>query len=502
MKHVLLFLFILGCLTFNTKAQLHSQINSSYVQPFLSHHNELFNESGYILNTNSTYQTNDNQHSPNHSIHKKSTSAVIYKPSLAVLNFGETHISFIYDTQGNILVQTEEKFVNGTLNEGYKHTYTYNSLGNKLTYVYYSYINGVWVNSFRITYSYDIYEHLLSELLDYEINGVWHNQELYTYTYDSFGNNLSKIQQKWINDTWENLNHYTYTYNSLGNELTQLHEVWNNNTWVNSSRFTCTYDGSGNKLTQLREVWYGYWAGNSLVTNTYNNFGNPLTSLTQTMGAFDWQNYILLTYNYSSPQNTILTQRWNVDWQNVELLTTSFDTNGNLINEVTKAWYMETWTDYLRTLYTTYNADGNCTEAKAERWLDNTWQANNAVFTMHYNNNSSSLEVIGKIISVQYISLTDVNNDKKNPTSFLLSQNYPNPFNPSTTIKYSIPASNVVSLKVYDILGKEVANLVNEYKNSGTYEIEFNAANLSSGTYFYQLKAGEFTQTKKSVLLK
>ncbi|MFH0735697.1 MAG: T9SS type A sorting domain-containing protein [bacterium] len=81
-------------------------------------------------------------------------------------------------------------------------------------------------------------------------------------------------------------------------------------------------------------------------------------------------------------------------------------------------------------------------------------------------------------------------------------QNYPNPFNPSTTIKYSIPHSNIVTLKVYDVLGKEVANLVNEYKNAGSYEVNFDGSKLSSGTYFYQLKAGQFTETKKLLLLK
>lgn len=85
---------------------------------------------------------------------------------------------------------------------------------------------------------------------------------------------------------------------------------------------------------------------------------------------------------------------------------------------------------------------------------------------------------------------------------FHLYQNYPNPFNPLTKIKYSIPQSSLVILKVYDILGNEIATLVNEEKSSGSYTIEFNAGELSSGIYFYQLKAGDFISTKKLVLLK
>jgi photosystem II stability/assembly factor-like uncharacterized protein len=88
------------------------------------------------------------------------------------------------------------------------------------------------------------------------------------------------------------------------------------------------------------------------------------------------------------------------------------------------------------------------------------------------------------------------------PEQFALEQNYPNPFNPSTTIRYSIPTSEFVTLKVYDVLGNEVATLVNEEKPAGSYEVNFNAAELSSGIYFYTLQSGSFTQTKKLILMK
>jgi hypothetical protein len=86
--------------------------------------------------------------------------------------------------------------------------------------------------------------------------------------------------------------------------------------------------------------------------------------------------------------------------------------------------------------------------------------------------------------------------------SYDLSQNYPNPFNPVTTIKYQIPKSGVVTLKVYDILGKEVANLVNEYKDEGKYNINFDASKLASGVYIYQIKANDYISSKKMMLLK
>ena len=88
------------------------------------------------------------------------------------------------------------------------------------------------------------------------------------------------------------------------------------------------------------------------------------------------------------------------------------------------------------------------------------------------------------------------------PLTFSLQQNFPNPFNPATTIKYSIPKNSYITLKIYDVLGGEVKTLIKEEKSAGTYELNWNAANLPSGVYFYQLKADEYTAVKKMILLK
>ena len=103
----------------------------------------------------------------------------------------------------------------------------------------------------------------------------------------------------------------------------------------------------------------------------------------------------------------------------------------------------------------------------------------------------------------EYDSSVNVDGDKTSqPTEYVLYQNYPNPFNPSTTISYFISASSFVTLKLYDVLGNEIKNLVNEEKTAGNYELEFNAANLPSGIYFYRLQSANFVETKKMILLR
>lgn len=106
-----------------------------------------------------------------------------------------------------------------------------------------------------------------------------------------------------------------------------------------------------------------------------------------------------------------------------------------------------------------------------------------------------------KIINVTQQILAGIEN-KINILTYSLKQNYPNPFNPSTTIKYSVQKESFVSIKVYDISGKEITTLVNKEKPAGNYKVEFNAANLPSGVYICRLQAGSFLETRKMILLK
>lgn len=107
----------------------------------------------------------------------------------------------------------------------------------------------------------------------------------------------------------------------------------------------------------------------------------------------------------------------------------------------------------------------------------------------------------GAVLKTQQI-VVGVNDRPGLPTACTLSQNFPNPFNPATNITFAIPTANNTSLKIYDVLGQEVAIIVNEQKDAGTYTVPFNASHLPSGVYFYQLRSGNFVETKKMLLLK
>ncbi len=116
------------------------------------------------------------------------------------------------------------------------------------------------------------------------------------------------------------------------------------------------------------------------------------------------------------------------------------------------------------------------------------------------NNNWPSFYIPGLITKLE--DIVDVEEEFTLPEEIALTQNYPNPFNPSTTIKFSFPSSGYATLKIYNAIGEEVTVLLDKELNIGTYELEWNAAGLPSGMYFYQLKTEGFVETKKMILLK
>jgi hypothetical protein len=108
----------------------------------------------------------------------------------------------------------------------------------------------------------------------------------------------------------------------------------------------------------------------------------------------------------------------------------------------------------------------------------------------------------GTVVKLNGTPVAVNNNNNEVPNVYRLEQNYPNPFNPTTTIRFSIPKEGNVELRVYDLLGREIAVLVNEFKPIGSYSVDFDASAIASGVYFYSLKSADFAGTKKMALIK
>ena len=153
----------------------------------------------------------------------------------------------------------------------------------------------------------------------------------------------------------------------------------------------------------------------------------------------------------------------------------------------------------------------------AVEYMGDDYKAVTLSFPLYYMNDEQARAFISKVLEERFGELTDVDETAAVPHSFELSQNYPNPFNPTTTIEYSVPvkvnsekfiraklseSGSTVNLRVYDVLGREVATLVDGYKTAGSYKVKFDASGLTSGIYFYNLRAGNYADSKKMILLK
>ncbi len=192
----------------------------------------------------------------------------------------------------------------------------------------------------------------------------------------------------------------------------------------------------------------------------------------------------------------------------VELVSFTASANGN---NVTLNWGTATETNnrgfeiYRQSAENKSNGDGGRWEkAGYVQGFGTTTEPHSYTFTDNIQDRQSSLSYRLKQIdfdgSYEYSKAVEVNINT--PDKFLLEQNYPNPFNPATSISYSVPKDGFVHLVVYNVLGQKVTELVNENVRAGSHQVTFNAANLSSGVYYYRIEAGGFTATRKMILLR
>lgn len=442
---------------------------------------------------------------------------------------------YSYYKNGKINVRLYQRLSNIQWVNAYRDSFIYNEFSNLTSEERDYWVNNLWSAHYKMTSVYDVNGNLLSELREYIENNLWTNDYRITYTYDSFGNQLSILLENWLNNQWVNYSRTQSSYNTDGDQILSLYELWTHSLWVNKYQFSSTYDAHRNQLTYSRESWADTtWMNDFRFSYTYDTEGNQLTYLYE-QGLFDqWKFIWRYTSEYDSNRNKLsyLYEKYlNNQWVLISSDNYTYDASGNMTLKTQEGWQNNQWTIYSTYNYT-YDANGNLlldlqenfnegqlvssyrhsykyfqnklwNEGVYDIWQDSKWIPQNTTFDL-FKNMGSNYSYNGCIISLSYnIFVTKVRNDEViMPKKYSLSQNFPNPFNPTTTIAYHLPVNSYTTLRVYDVLGKEVKTLVDEQKMSGNHKIEFDAKNISSGVYFYTLHTKEFTQTKKLILIK
>jgi len=395
--------------------------------------------------------------------------------------------NYSFDYESNTESHRVQRWENGEWKLVGMSTRTYDSNGNEIQYLFFSdYPDGIWKPDFRVTISY-YFDRVFSCILDeiyYE--GSWRNLRRTTQAIDDkIHRTTGLIDEIWANDKWnivENSMHYDY--DALADTTVIVTKIWKDNNWINHGleKYVANSD-NGNK-TSIQYKWHE------------NNWDLDLK----------WN----LIYKHNGTEVVFISESWsNNQCDSISKRTHLYDLNGAILASNEELYKNGQWSNKLKENYS-YDDNGSVVKFESRVWNGSVWLPENSVFGLEYIHNG----FWGSDVTLQYKSYDQLVGIKESkfPSGFELHQNYPNPFNPVTTIQYSIPGNvetlQATSLRVYDILGREVAVLVNQKLAAGNYEVKFDASHteqgrsMASGVYLYKLQSGSFIQTKKFVLMK
>ena len=255
---------------------------------------------------------------------------------------------------------------------------------------------------------------------------------------------------------------------------------------MNDSKYSYTYDGNNNQTERLDQVWDGFnWVNNKKYSHTYDDNSNLTEWFYHSWIDFNWVNNYKVSYTYDNNNN--LTEWFGQTWDGSNLInswkySSTYDDNNNQTERLDQVWDGSNWVNNWKYSYT-YDDNNNLIELIEQDWDGANWV-----------NSWREIRSYSPMTTIKYYVNT-IN-------AYYLSDNYPNPFNPSTTIEFTLPKTEFTTLKIFNILGKEVSTLVSNKLNPGNHTYKFDGKNLASGVYYYQLIAGDYRQVKKMILIK
>jgi hypothetical protein len=340
----------------------------------------------------------------------------------------------------------------------------------------------------------------------YFVDGSWMLDDRILLTYNEQGQILeNKMQSLQYDSVWIDYWRNSYEYNEANKLTSTVIQTYIDGEWENASRTLVTYPNDfEERLVQYFNL--GEWIDRTLFYNYISNNGNIDSTFIFQRGDTTWNNYLrwYRHYNEFNKWDYVIAQQWfSSTWTNQASMEGVYDGNGN----ITKMNYYD-WSNQFEELKSrliySYDNEGNLIEVFNEfKTVDGWFPAQMDPILINVTEDYAEGYLFNRV-KLYYSPINSVKNDRVY-TDFTLSQNYPNPFNPTTTIKFTVAnvgTTHELSLRVYDILGREIQTLLNKPMQLGSYEVEFNGSNLTSGVYFYVLETGGNRLTKKMLLVK
>jgi hypothetical protein len=336
----------------------------------------------------------------------------------------------------------------------------------------------------------------------------WDTTSRVTSRYDSAGRILEVVTETLEEGSWDTTR-ALYFYASTGYLIETLHQGWTGSTWSNFRRYLFTYDPAGNLVRQLWQNYSTAWDEDEEVLIYYDSTGFMTEYIWRQYGPSGWANagrytqapdsngYIGTAYYYyptdsswTYGETTHFSRKTDgelleVVWENsggfVRREGYTYDAN-DLLTEIVQQTWAGVWEDLFRFVYS-YDAQMNLSRRLQQEWGGVGW-----------------LDSHDQLYEWSFLTTPVEAGDL--PAGFALAANYPNPFNPGTTIDYSLSHPEMVTVKIYDALGREIAILVDQREAGGPHSVSWDARGYPSGVYYYRIVAGDFIRTRRMILLK
>jgi hypothetical protein len=406
-----------------------------------------------------------------------------------------------YDAHGNLM---SYQFRQPSSDENWKYEYFYDESDQNIQILYYFFINGKF--EFVRKWEYDYNSSYYSVINKYFIweNGDWvidiissqiidENEEIIEEKFEVYNDNeiqdtylhirkylnnhiLSSRSYKLIENLQDLYRKSDYFYDQNNNLVLSIHEKYENSIMVDGSKFTNEYNSNNQNILSKYEKWNGSeWKTQYITTQKYNEYQNEI---------------IYSSENYNYEDNSIeiyeVFSFYDLQQNQIEISNRSF-INGTIIRG-DKAKFG-------------YDSQNRIISAR-----NFTWENNEFILTDGGNYKIPYYYTFDFLYSEAYVYYEDsepiVRSDQQIKANYSISQNYPNPFNPNTTISFSNTKQTNISINLYNSLGQKIKTLENKEYLVGTHYLEVSSSGLASGTYFYQLEADGYAESKKMIILK
>lgn len=370
-----------------------------------------------------------------------------------------------------------------------------------------------WKNQNQYIFSYDSNNNLSEWIFQYFINEVWENESKTVNEYNSIQQLIHSFGYYRLDD-WILNYRITNTYDSLNNQIQSLKELWRNNDWVNFNRWIREYNRNQLIVQTSQRFEDSIWQNQFRYSYLYDSYGNNIEYMVEGWYWNNWEKISKYTFSYNSNNNWIenVIYIWSTEWKPYHKYERSYE-NENLVEEIEYYWSDSTntfeytfkkdflydqsllreeyWNYYSDSLSSwinfimfnsNYNSYNYLDERKKYYWLDSTYKINSR--ELFYYDSPNNIE--DEILVADKI-LIDV---------------YPNPFNSSFKLRLNIKTPQKVTVYLYDILGRRIKSLIDNFIFDDVSEFEFNLDDLSSGVYLINLETDQQLVTKKLIYLK